>query len=1003
MQQLELSATTSTANQVVPRSPCFANTSAAIKPFGNTLLDKLVAHDTREQEIRETIDRCLAVSNNPFVEETQNVLLKSKDQEVSAQIDKANRESTRIAEEMRKNIQFIKDTEAKRPASEYKPGNESLPVQVQMELLGTFQMYNAKHAEDRFKTLKEGYKRRGDRVDSLKEAKAVAEEDKKRAESKVLTLQKQLTDIGKQKSNISITLSKLEWDAGVWKRDSEMAARKLRDKEEEVRELIVQVNEAQDELSELGSVVKESDVKHNRFVAQEEQTSTMKLSLEATLKDVKDTASRCDSQQSIVSAKLENMRKTQAEYNKTMNRTLVWATNSARDTQKLLEQKHKLRSRMETHSTDVVRLSTETSSFKDRLSIADKDVSDTIHQVAETARKLERLEQEFSSLVVANQNTESVAKKDKYEIQRLQEVESKLNSDLESKDGSIKRLASKAEAGSKELGEFRTRKDGHKRLCQETVDKSQAETSRAVKAEDEGRILKNQLANVRLELQGSRAQLLTANKNMAKIQNELSAADRRLSTVNDETLELKSTNETQSGRLEELMSENVRLKGELDEATILRGTLRQSSTRKTYEIRTLRGKSDLHVNLLGRFTEALASSYEEKHELQSRLLQDVDRLNQEKVTDKGQLDQLQGQINNLRTEKMKLRRELNAANGQLAESRQALETEADKHNEVKATLLETSKRHEDLSRDFDIIVGNTGATPDDFARHGLQLSNLTALHPQARDKWPPPWLDWNNSAVSANRPPILGQGELRSTHIRILIQLHKPLVAVSLLLSVWQTLETATFELPADMLLVSLGTLEEVMSRVPHTSVTALLSNLLARKILTLCQTVRPCDMPGQKTRQMLADFPGQLATASLFEHLWANTTSRGQDALFGVRFKDKDSVLRRAVLFGDGQSVLIATENPDTNLMILQLEQMSLTEVSLCYLSWWLSLGGVTPHSIWQVAPEDSQIMQDWADLYERRVDLRDEHLSLMFIPRELQELYDEIDRRCELTLGRE
>ena len=58
------------------------------------------------------------------------------------------------------------------------------------------------------------------------------------------------------------------------------------------------------------------------------------------------------------------------------------------------------------------------------------------------------------------------------------------------------------------------------------------------------------------------------------------------------------------------------------------------------------------------------------------------------------------------------------------------------------------------------------------------------------------------------------------------------------------------FELPADMLLISLGTSEEVMSRAPPASVTVLVSNPLTRMILTLCQTPRPSDLPGKKTRR---------------------------------------------------------------------------------------------------------------------------------------------------------
>ncbi|KIW50636.1 hypothetical protein PV05_09427 [Exophiala xenobiotica] len=436
-------------------------------------------------------------------------------------------------------------------------------------------------------------------------------------------------------------------------------------------------------------------------------------------------------------------------------------------------------------------------------------------------------------------------------IRRLREAERKLKGALESKGKSIKLLLElldsyqlRAEDDLKELRQLRRKEGGFKRLWLEEMSKSQDDTSRSNGVNRKALGLRGQLAGFRRELEVARAELLSANRTTTKIRTELSATKCHLSTIDDEMMDLKLANVREAGPLKDLVCENARLADELQVATTQRDTLRQSSTRRMDETHILERRNDLHINLLGRFTEALVSSYEEKQKLQSRgalLLQDINRLNQDKFTGIAHLNQLQSQNDDLRSEKTKLRSEL-------AESRQALKTESEKHKEAKDTVLETSKQHENLSRDFDILVGNVEATLDDFARHGLRLSNTMVLHPQARDKWPLPWLDWNNSAVSANRAPILEQGELRAIHFRILVQLHKPLVTLSLLLSVWRALETETFELPADMLLLSLCTLEEVMSRAPPASVTTLVSNLLTRKFLTLCQTPKPNDLPGEKT-----------------------------------------------------------------------------------------------------------------------------------------------------------
>ena len=45
-------------------SPLVATTSAAVKSVGDTLSEELAARRIRDQKIRETIDCCLAVSDN---------------------------------------------------------------------------------------------------------------------------------------------------------------------------------------------------------------------------------------------------------------------------------------------------------------------------------------------------------------------------------------------------------------------------------------------------------------------------------------------------------------------------------------------------------------------------------------------------------------------------------------------------------------------------------------------------------------------------------------------------------------------------------------------------------------------------------------------------------------------------------------------------------------------------------------------------------------------------
>ena len=82
-------------------------------------------------------------------------------------------ESSQIVEEIKKKMQFIKDIEAKRPASEYPPGNENPAVQFQIELLKTFEMYNTKHSDDRSKTPDEDYEQRSNELLAVRTSQAV--------------------------------------------------------------------------------------------------------------------------------------------------------------------------------------------------------------------------------------------------------------------------------------------------------------------------------------------------------------------------------------------------------------------------------------------------------------------------------------------------------------------------------------------------------------------------------------------------------------------------------------------------------------------------------------------------------------------------------------------------------------------------------------------------------------------------------------------------------------
>lgn len=80
----------------------------------------------------------------------------------------------------------------------------------------------------------------------------------------------------------------------------------------------------------------------------------------------------------------------------------------------------------------------------------------------------------------------------------------------------------------------------------------------------------------------------------------------------------------------------------------------------------------------------------------------------------------------------------------------------------------------------------------------------------------------------------------------------------------------------------------------------------------------------------MLTDLQDHIVTASLFEYLWAKAASHERDGWYSLHFNHKDKVFRRAVLFGHGDSVLVGIEDPDTNLMILKIDQMATTGLTI-------------------------------------------------------------------------
>ena len=87
--------------------------------------------------------------------------------------------------------------------------------------------------------------------------------------------------------------------------------------------------------------------------------------------------------------------------------------------------------------------------------------------------------------------------------------------------------------------------------------------------------------------------------------------------------------------------------------------------------------------------------------------------------------------------------------------------------------------------------------------------------------------------------------------------------------------------------------------------------------------------------------------------------------------------MFRRAVLFGDGDSVLVGIEDPGTNLMILKIDQMATTGLVMCYWRWWLMLGGIHPHSVWELAEEDIEHINRWAYIHRRHVYILPGHES--------------------------
>lgn len=88
--------------------------------------------------------------------------------------------------------------------------------------------------------------------------------------------------------------------------------------------------------------------------------------------------------------------------------------------------------------------------------------------------------------------------------------------------------------------------------------------------------------------------------------------------------------------------------------------------------------------------------------------------------------------------------------------------------------------------------------------------------------------------------------------------------------------------------------------------------------------------------------------------------------------------MFRRAVLFGHGDSVLVGIEDPDTNLMILKIDQMATTGLTIWDSTWWLMLGGIHPHSVWELAEdEDSARINEWAYIHRRYVYILPGHES--------------------------